>query len=75
MNLYSNVSERMDYIQKLFLGVELHIQNKSALNEIIAVLETEPPEFRSVAYESASFEIARPIKHHPFYQWLHCLHI
>ena len=58
MNLYSNVSERMDYIQKLFLGVELHIQNKSALNELIAVLETEPPEFRSVAYESASFEIA-----------------
>ena len=56
--MYSNVSQRMDYIQKLFLGVENRIQKKSALNEIIEVLETEPPEFRSVAYESASFEIA-----------------
>jgi enediyne biosynthesis protein E3 len=58
MNLYSNVSERMDYIQKLFLGVGASIQNQSSLNEIITVLETEPPEYRSVAYESASFEIA-----------------
>jgi hypothetical protein len=48
----------MDYIQKLFLGVGSSIQSRSSLNEIITVLETEPPEYRSVAYESASFEIA-----------------
>ncbi len=58
MNLYSNVSERMDYIQKLFLSVGTHIQKTSSLDEVIALLETEPPEYRSVAYESASFEIA-----------------
>jgi len=58
MNLYSNVSERMDYIQKLFLGVGTRFQDNTSLNEVIALLETEPPEYRSVAYESASFEIA-----------------
>jgi len=58
MSWYSNVSERMDYIQKLFLGVGIRLQQNTALNEVIAFLETEPPEYRSVAYESASFEIA-----------------
>jgi len=58
MNLYSNVSERMDYIQQLFLTVGVQLENKTSLDEVIAFLETEPPEYRSVAYESASFEIA-----------------
>src|SRR5215217_3511830 len=58
MNLYSNVSERMDYIQQLFLSVGVQLENKNSLDEVIAFLETEPPEYRSVAYESASFEIA-----------------
>ena len=58
MNLYSNVSERMDYIQKLFLNVGTHLQKKTSLDEVIAFLETESPEYRSVAYESASNEIA-----------------
>jgi enediyne biosynthesis protein E3 len=56
--LYSNVSERMDYIQKLFLNVGTHLQKKTSLDEVIAFLETESPEYRSVAYESASYEIA-----------------
>ena len=58
MNLYSNVSERMDYIQQLFLTVGVQLENKTSLDEVITFLETEPPEYRSVAYESASFEIA-----------------
>ena len=56
--MYSNVSERMDYIQKLFLSVGTNLQKKTSLDEVIAFLETESPEYRSVAYESASYEIA-----------------
>jgi hypothetical protein len=48
----------MEYIQKLFLKVGVCLQQKQTLNEIISLLETEPSEYRSVAYESASFEIA-----------------
>jgi len=58
MNSYSNVTERMNYIQKLFLDVGIRLEKETTLNEIITFLETEPPEFRSIAYESASFEIA-----------------
>ena len=58
MNLYCNVSERMDYIQKLFLSVGTRLEEKTTLHEVIAFVETEPAEYRSIAYESASFEIA-----------------
>jgi hypothetical protein len=58
MNLHNNVAGRMEYIQKVFLTVQDHMQNDHELREIIAFLDTEPPEYRSVAYESASMEIA-----------------
>jgi len=69
--LYSNVSERMDYIQKLFLSVGTDLQKTTSLDEVIDVLETEPPEYRSVAYESASYEIAlEELKsHHQLERW------
>jgi hypothetical protein len=57
MNLYSDVSTRMEYIQKIFLDVGQSVENIQSLYELIAFLDTEPPEFRSVAYESASMGI------------------
>jgi hypothetical protein len=58
MNLQDNVSHRMDYIQKLFLDVERSVEKINDLKDITALLNEEPPEFRSVAYESASMVIA-----------------
>ncbi len=51
------VSNNMDYIQKLFLGIQAHIQEKTDLDQLIFFLDREPPEFRSIAYESASMEL------------------
>ncbi len=47
----------MEYIQKVFLSVQCYMQTNHELEELIAFLDAEPPEFRSVAYESASMEI------------------
>jgi len=58
MNLHNSVAHKMEYIQKVFLGVQDYMQKNRDLEEVIAFLEDEPPEFRSVAYESASMEIA-----------------
>jgi hypothetical protein len=57
MNWQDDVSRRMDYIQKLFLDVERSVEKISDLNVITALLDEESPEFRSVAYESASMVI------------------
>lgn len=48
----------MEYIQKVFLGVQEYFQQDHEMEELIAFLDAEPPEFRSVAYESASMEVA-----------------
>ena len=55
--MHSTVASKMEYIQTLFLGVQKYIQRQPALEDLIAFLDSEPPEFRSVAYESASMEI------------------
>ena len=47
----------MEYIQKLFLDVESCVEANNELDVIIDLLDKEPPEFRSVAYESASMVI------------------
>ena len=57
MNLYHSVAGKMEYIQKVFLGVQDFMQKKHEMEELIAFLDAEPPAFRSVAYESASMEI------------------
>ncbi|MEP6700704.1 MAG: DUF1702 family protein [Bacteroidota bacterium] len=57
MSLHNNVAGKMEYIQKVFLSVQGYMQTNHELEELIAFLDTEPPEFRSVAYESASMEI------------------
>lgn len=57
MSLYNSVSGKMEYIQKVFLGVQGFMQKNHELDELISFLDAEPPEFRSVAYESASMEI------------------
>ena len=57
MNLPDNVSSKMEYIQKVFLSVQDFMQKNPGLDELISFLDAEPPEFRSVVYESASFEI------------------
>ena len=58
MNLLNSVSAKMECVQKKFLGVQSYLLKEHQLEEVIAFLDTEPPEFRSVAYESASMEIA-----------------
>jgi hypothetical protein len=54
----------MDYIQSLFLKVQVYMQQHREPDELIAFLDAEPPLFRSVAYESASMEIAMPELRH-----------
>ncbi len=53
----NEVEKRMGYIQKVFLGVQDYMQKNRDPHELIIFLDSEPPEFRSVAYESASMEI------------------
>ena len=57
MNLQINASAKMDYIQRVFLRVQDYMQKDHELEELMSFLDSEPPEFRSVAYESASMEI------------------
>ena len=52
------VAGNMEYIQKLFLKVREFMCRDHEPDELIAFLDAEPARFRSVAYESASFEIA-----------------
>ncbi len=58
MNLHNQVQSNMEYIQKIFLSVQVYMQQNHGLEKLIAFLDTEPPIFRSVAYESASMEMA-----------------
>ncbi|MCB9314951.1 MAG: DUF1702 family protein [Lewinellaceae bacterium] len=51
-------ASRMMYIQNLFLQVQTYMQRNPALPDVEAYLQAEAPEFRSVAYESASMELA-----------------
>jgi hypothetical protein len=63
----------MEYIQKLFLDIGRIVENITVSDELFSILDTEPPEFRSIAYESASFEIAlRDLKTgQSLNNWLH----
>ena len=58
MNLRDNPAGRMEYIQKLFLDVERFVEVNNELDVVLTMLDKEPPEFRSVAYESASMVFA-----------------
>ena len=58
MYLDNSISGRMEYIQKVFLNVQDYIRKNQELERLIAFLDAEPPEFRSVAYEAASMETA-----------------
>ncbi|MEO8764235.1 MAG: DUF1702 family protein [Ginsengibacter sp.] len=58
MNLHNTAPYNMEYIQKVFLGVQVYMQQNHVMEELIAFLDAEPPMFRSVAYESASMEMA-----------------
>ncbi|HET6769612.1 MAG TPA: DUF1702 family protein [Chitinophagaceae bacterium] len=57
MNLHNSIPGKMEYIQKVFLGVQNYMQKDHELEELISFLDNEPPGYRSVAYESASMEI------------------
>jgi hypothetical protein len=57
MNLHHSVPGKMEYIQKVFLCVQDFMQKNHELEQLILFLDSEPPEFCSVAYESASMEI------------------
>ena len=57
MSLYNNIETRMEYIQRVFMKVQNYMQEDHHLDEIIAFLDSESKEFRSVTYESASMTI------------------
>ena len=57
MNIPGNALDRIDYIQKLFLRVQSCAEPINDMDDIIDLLELEPAEFKSVAYESASMVI------------------
>jgi len=57
MNIPDNVSDRIEYIQKLFLRVEGCVETINDMDAVIELLEREATEFRSIAYESASMVI------------------
>jgi enediyne biosynthesis protein E3 len=56
--MFSKIETRMEYIQQVFLGVTQFLQQKPDLETLINFLDAESPEYRSIAYESASMEIA-----------------
>ncbi len=58
MSLSKSVADNMEHIQKVFLGVQQYMQQHQDQEELVVFLNAEPPGFRSVAYESASMEIA-----------------
>ncbi len=58
MNSLKSIPGKMNYVQNLFLAVQEYMQADRKLEDVIAFLDAEPPEFRSIAYESASMEIA-----------------
>lgn len=59
MNPHKTVAGKMEYIQKIFLGVQDYMQIYHEPDDLITFLDSEPPEFRSVAYEAASMVIAQ----------------
>lgn len=54
----STVASNMDYIQKTFLDIQEQLQQAFDLEALIAFLDKEPPRYRSIAYESASLQVA-----------------
>jgi hypothetical protein len=57
MTIPDNVSDRIEYIQKLFLRVATCVEAMNDISAVIEFLEQEEAEFRSIAYESASMTI------------------
>lgn len=57
-SMSAEVLIKMNHIQDLFLKVQDYIQSKRELDELITFLDSETPEFRSIAYESASMQIS-----------------
>ena len=55
MSTSNPVATKMEYIQQLFLAVHHFIRTEPEVQDLISYLESEPMEFRSIAYESASF--------------------
>ena len=58
MSSPDTVAGNMEYIQNLFLAVREFMRRDHDREDLIAFLDAKPAVFRSVAYESASFEIA-----------------
>lgn len=53
-----DVVQNIAYIENLFMDVRAFVQKKPAKQDLIQFLEAEPAVFRSISYESASFELA-----------------
>ncbi|MEM7368427.1 MAG: DUF1702 family protein [Bacteroidota bacterium] len=54
-----SVAANMAYVQQLFQQTQQFMATQPALEELLAHLETEPAQFRSIAFESASVSLAR----------------
>jgi enediyne biosynthesis protein E3 len=55
--MQTDIEKRMEQIQQVFLDVQNVMQKNHSLEEVLSFLDTLHPEYRSVAYESASMEI------------------
>ncbi len=58
VKMTSQVASNMDYIQKIFLDIQEQLMLAYDLDALIDFLDKESPTFRSIAYESASLQIA-----------------
>jgi enediyne biosynthesis protein E3 len=58
MSSPGNVPVKMEMVQREFLNTEEEMGKDRHIDEILQLLDAKDPEFRSVAYESASMQIA-----------------
>jgi enediyne biosynthesis protein E3 len=71
-----DIAIKMEYVQHLFMQIPTILPPNHNWEEIFHLLDVEGPEFRSIAYESASMEIAfRNLKtNKELNEWKHFYH-
>ena len=56
--MFSSIPHRMEHIQQVFMSVRQFAEKHPGLETLTDFLNEIPPEYRSVAFESASMEVA-----------------
>ncbi|MCX6182847.1 MAG: DUF1702 family protein [Bacteroidetes bacterium] len=67
----NKVAENITRVEELFMKVSAFVANEADHNKILSYLNAESPEYRSIAFESASMEIAYQdlLKHTQLKRW------